>query len=314
MYGTGVLKLRRMIERYSSGKLFWINLKNPIAEEVHEVIEAFDIPPSLLGDLLTPVPRNYALCIDGVVKIALDFPVVKRIDAEHPYEVKFIFSKHVLITVQYEEMEGLDRFKKEFEVLSTLNKTSKKLTGIHLFFVLMSELYSTSSSKLDYVESTLSDIEGAIFNDNERQMVVEIAKTSKRLIAYRHTLRAHEDMFFELEPIIAKNFDTVHSKDLASLQKSYSVLFRRTNALFDTLNALREANNAMLTTKQNEIIKILTIMAYITFPLTLFSSMFGMNTEATPILGHQYDFWIIVGIMTGVTIFFFSFFKYKKWF
>ena len=91
------------------------------------------------------------------------------------------------------------------------------------------------------------------------------------------------------------------------------MLIHRTNMLFETLSAIRDANGAMLNTKQNETIKTLTIMAFITFPLTLFSSMFGMNTTATPILGHPHDFWIIIDIMSGVTVFFFSFFKYKNW-
>jgi magnesium transporter len=69
----------------------------------------------------------------------------------------------------------------------------------------------------------------------------------------------------------------------------------------------------MLTTRQNEIIKNLTIMAFITFPLTLLSSMFGMNTTSSPILGHPADFWIIVGIMLSGGVGFFTFFKYKRW-
>jgi magnesium transporter len=302
-----------MIERLISGKLTWVNLKNPIAEEVHEVAEEYDIPPSFVGDLLTPVPRNYAHEDDGFIKIAMDFPVVKRIDVEHPYEIKFIIGKQILVTVQYEEMEALDRFKKQFEVLTTLGKTSKKMLGMNLFLSLMNELYSTSSSKLDYVESALADIEAEIFNENERQMVGEIAKTNKRLIAYRHVLRAHEDVFFDAEPLFLKLYDGQYRADFENLRKSYMMLIHRTNTLFETLSAIRDANGAMLTTKQNETIKTLTIMAFITFPLTLFSSMFGMNTEGTPIIGHKYDFWIIVGIMWCVSIFFFSFFRYKKW-
>lgn len=302
-----------MIERFVSGKLTWVNLKNPIPEEIHEVTEAYDIPPSLIGDLIAPVPRNYAVRSDGALKLAIDFPVVKRIDAEHPYEVKFIITKRILLTVQYEEMEALDRFKKQFEVLTTLNKTSKKLASASVFFALMNELYTTSSSKLDYVESTLGDIEANIFKENERQMVEEIARASKRLIAYRHVLRAHGDVFFEMEPLFTVEYKDLYQSEFGGLKKSYVILLHRTNALFETLNAVRDANDAMLTTKQNETIKTLTIMAFITFPLTLFSSMFGMNTEATPILGHPHDFWIIVGIMTCVTVFFFAFFKYKRW-
>ncbi len=302
-----------MIERLISGKLTWVNLKNPIPEEIHEVVEEYDIPPSFVSDLLTPVPRNYAHEDDEFIKIAMDFPVVKRIEVEHPYEIKFIIGKQVLVTIQYEEMEALDRFKKQFEVLTTLGKTSKKLTGMNLFLSLMNELYMTSTSKLDYVESALADIEAEIFNENERQMVVEIAKTSKRLIAYRHVLRAHEDVFFDAEPLFTKLYDGQYHADFSNLRKMYMMLIHRTNTLFETLSAIRDANDAMLTTNQNETIKTLTIMAFITFPLTLFSSMFGMNTEATPIIGHKYDFWIIIGVMICVSIFFFSFFKYKKW-
>ncbi len=302
-----------MIERLTAGRLIWVNLKNPTADEVQGVTKEYDIPPVLAGDLLTPVPRNYAVRSDGFIKIAVDFPVVKRIDSEHPYEVKFLIGSAVLITIQYEEMEALDRFKKQFEVVTTLGKTSKKLTGTHLYLSLMSELYATSSSKLDYVESVLADIEAEIFNDNERQMVIEIAKTNKRLIAYRHVLRAHEDVFFELEPLFEQVYKSAFASEIASLKKTYSILYHRTNALFDTLTAIRAANDAMLNTKQNEAIKTLTIMAFITFPLALFSSMFGMNTEASPIIGHPYDFWIIVGIMCMVTCCFFIFFKYKKW-
>jgi len=302
-----------MIERFQTGKLMWTNLKNPTEAEITEIVHALDIPITLTSDLIAPVPRNYAHESNGVIKIAVDFPVVKRIDAEHPYELKFIIMKAALVTVQYEEMEAIDRFKKQFEVLTTLGKTSKKMTGAHLFFALMNELYNTSGTKLDYVESNLSDIEAQIFKDNERQMVVEIAKTTKRLIAYRHTLKAHEDLFFDLEPLFLSVYENVYVHDVTGLRKTYMMILHRTNSLFETLSAIRDANDAMLTTKQNETIKTLTIMAFITFPLTLFSSMFGMNTEGTPIIGHSHDFWIIVGIMSCVTIFFFGFFKYKRW-
>jgi magnesium transporter len=82
---------------------------------------------------------------------------------------------------------------------------------------------------------------------------------------------------------------------------------------YDSLHELRETNNSLLSTKQNEVMKILTIMAFITFPLSLFASIFGMNTVYLPIVGNQYDFWIITGGMVIATVAFFTFFKKKKW-
>ncbi len=302
-----------MIERFPNGKLLWINLNNPTAAEVQEVMAECDIPPALLSDFTMPVPKSGAVMIDSMIKITIDFPVVKRIDLKHPYEVKFIIGKNVLITAHYEEMEALDKFKKQLDVLATLHKTSKNANAAHLFFSLISELYTASGTKLDYVESLLTDIESEIFKDNERQMVIRISEVSKKLIAFRHILRTHDEVLRDAQPLFESLFKTTFKAETQALHTLYFDLIRRTNTLFETLNELRETNIGLLTTKQNEVMKILTIMAFITFPLSLLTSTFGMNTTYTPIVGHPKDFWIIVGIMVSATICFFIFFKYKRW-
>ena len=78
-------------------------------------------------------------------------------------------------------------------------------------------------------------------------------------------------------------------------------------------DALYDNNVTVLNIKQNEAMRILAIMAFVTFPLVLFASLFGMNAVSTPIIGHKYDFWIIIGVMLAATIGMFAFFKRKKW-
>ncbi len=302
-----------MIERFSQGKVSYINVHNPTTEEAQSLMVEFNVPPALMNDTLTPVPQNYVTMIDGVIKMVIDFPVVKHIDAAHPYEVKFIITKKAFITIAYEEMEALDRFKKQFEVAAVTHKNGKSLSSAHLFFVLMQEFYQTAASKLDYINSILADIEAEIFNDNEKQMIVDIGKTGKKLIAFRHVLSTHEDVLLTLRPLVETLYKNGTHNELSEIIHLYYLILNRTSASFETLSALRDTNMAMLTAKQNEIMKVLTIMAFITFPLTLFSSLFGMNTTATPIIGHPYDFWIIVSVMAFVTAFFFTIFKIKKW-
>ena len=69
----------------------------------------------------------------------------------------------------------------------------------------------------------------------------------------------------------------------------------------------------MLSSKENEVMKTLTIMAFVTFPLSLIATIFGMNTVNMPIIGGDYDFWIVIGIMAIFTFAFFVFFKKNKW-
>ncbi len=302
-----------MVERFVQGKLLWINLKNPSSEEVKRVMDELDISPFLMTDLTTPVPKNSAVRIDDDIKITLDFPVIKRIDTEHSYEMKFIIAKQSLLTVQYEEMSAVDRFKRQFEVAAALRKNQKHLTGAHLFISLMNNLYESAGIKLDYMESKLGDIETNIFKNNEKEMVYDIANTSKKLISFRHVMRSHEDVFRDARVLFEDVYDRTFAQDLQNLQGQFFILLRRTNTLFETLTALRETNIAMLSTKENEIMKTLTIMAFITYPLTLLSSMFGMNVTTAPIIGKDGDFWIIVGIMSAATVGFFMYFRHKGW-
>lgn len=302
-----------MVEHFRQGKIRWVNMKRPTADEVRKVMRELDLPSTLLADAVGTAPRNTVAHADGTVKVTIDFPTIRRVGPGHQLEVKFFVSKHALLTIQYEEMEGIDRFRRQFEVSSEIRKRQTHLTGAHLFISLFNHLYEGTDSKLDFIESKLSQIESEIFRNNEKQMVFEIADISKKLIAFRHVMHGHDDVLDDLEPLFTTIFGKTFGDSVHDLRHHFEVLEHRANTQYETMVALRETNVAMLNTKQNEIMKIFTVMAFTTFPLMLFSSMFGMNTENTPLIGHPLDFWIIVMIMIVATTGFFSYFRYKDW-
>jgi len=302
-----------MVEHFKQGRLRWINLKNPTKEEIKKAVTELGLSPALTADLVAPVRKSIATISDETIKITLDFPVVKKLSVFHAYEVKFLVSKNSLLTVQYDEMQGIDKFKRKFEVAATLNKKKKNMTGVHLFLSLMANLYESVDSKLDYLDSRLLEMETEIFENNEKKMVYEISKASKKLIAFKHTMHSHDKIFRDAQPMFEKLYNSSYKRDIKSIHELYLYLQRRADSMYETLTALRETNAAMLTTKQNEVMKTLTILAFITFPLTLFSSLFGMNTIDTPIVGSGGDFWIILGGMIAAAILFFAYFKGKGW-
>lgn len=302
-----------MVERHSYNQLTWIDVMNPTAEEIREVVAECDIPLEFTGDLTAMVPRSEVHAKKGVLKITLDFPVVKRTDVTHPHEIKFIATKKQLVTIRFEDIEAIHRFQKEFEVSSMLKKAGKKASGAHLLFSLLNELYRTMTVKLDYLESKMADIEEEIFNEHEKEMVFEISKVSRRLISFRQTMHSHENALEELREQVVEAFGKTYVEKVDALQNEYVHLCGRLRALTQTLDELRETNNSLVSTKQQEVMKLFTILAFVTFPLSLFTSIFGMNTKILPVVGHAYDFWIIITIMVLITICFFAFFKYKKW-
>ncbi len=305
-----------MIDRYTHNSLTWLDVLNPTTEEVHDLLAECAIPPEFAGDLTTMTPRTEAVGKKGVLKITLDWPLVKRTDIDHPHEIKFIVTKTHLVTIRFEDIEAMHRFGKEFEVMCMLknkNGKAKKGSPIGLFFTMLNNLYDDLNNKLEYMEARISEIETNIFKDMEKEMVFEISAAARRLIAFRQTLGAHEKALELLRSEITTAFPGKHDLDVDNLEHHYRHVNRSLHALISTLDDLRDTNNSLLTTKQNEVMKIFTILAFITFPLTLFTSMFGMNTATTPIVGQEGDFWLILSIMAIVSIAFFAYFKYKKW-
>ncbi len=302
-----------MIERYLHNKITWLDVQSPTVEEIRLIAEECSLPAHFTRDLTAMTPKTEVFSNKGFLKITLDFPIVKRTDIHHPHEVKFIVTKTHLITIRFEEIESLHRFSKEYEVLCVLQKTGSKTSSASLFVTMLEYFYDALYLKLDYLETKLKDIEEEIFNEHEQEMVFELSSVSRRLITFKQTIDAHDEALSKLANHMTLAFNETHTRGIETILHQYKIVLRRLGALTSTFNDLRSTNNSLLETKQNGFMRIFTILAFVTYPLTLMSSLFGMNTQNTPIVGAAADFWIIVIIMICISIGFFTYFRYRKW-
>lgn len=304
-----------MIHRYEHNQTTWLEVISPTSDEVRELVAECGIPLEFAADLTTTTPKTEVHARKGFFKITLDFPVVKRTDVSRPHEIKFLVTKTHFVTIRFEDIEAVDRFTKEYEVLCMLGNSGKKQLRTDLLFLTMLDyLYVAMHAKLDYVESKLKDIEEQIFDGHEKEMVFELSQVSRRLITFRQTIGAHENALEKLDEAIYTAFNKLDKPKIEQLQHHYRSLNRHLHALTSVLDDLKDTNAALLNTKQNEIMKILTILAFTTFPLTLLASLFGMNATASmPLVGEPYDFWIIFSAMVVLSVLSFVYFWHKRW-
>ena len=68
----------------------------------------------------------------------------------------------------------------------------------------------------------------------------------------------------------------------------------------------------MISHRQNDILRLLTLISVIVLPLTLIAGIFGMNVDFPGEGGHE-AFWIILGIMIAALVAMVGFFRFKKW-
>jgi magnesium transporter len=178
---------------------------------------------------------------------------------------------------------------------------------------MLRKLYRSIEHEIDFIEDKIRVTEDKIFAGKEKEMVHEISTLFRNLLDIKQALSAHEEVLSSFEVVSTKFFGEDFKSQAKSLTGSYFRVKTIIDNIFADLKELRETNNSLLFTKQNEAMKILAIMAFITFPLSLIASIWGMNTVVLPIVGHPNDFWIIITIMLTLTAIFFWYFKHKKW-
>lgn len=302
-----------MLDRYTQPHGTWIDLFSPTQEEAREAMELAKIPPELLSDISGPVPRSSAVQFGTTIKLTVDYPVVKRTDLESPHEIKFFINKDALVTAHYEDISAFHKFRSNFEMLSILGKTESVTSG-HLFTTLMHVLYDALAGKLEYLETKLESIQCDIFNDHEQEMVFEISKISRKLIVFRQTLLAHGDVMHDARPMFIALFGKEFDRELIELREFYDHLMRRLSTITETTYELRTTNQILLSTKQNDIMKKLTVTAFIGFPLTLILSIFNIPATGNPFRGTNYDFAVILGIMAATALCLILYFRHRRWF
>jgi magnesium transporter len=64
--------------------------------------------------------------------------------------------------------------------------------------------------------------------------------------------------------------------------------------------------------RQNDVLRVLTVVSVILLPLTLISGIFGMNVHF-PGFETSEGFWAILGLMLAIAAGLVGFFRYKRW-
>lgn len=304
-----------MIDRYELSGVTWVDLENPDADEVAELSKEFNIGPFLAEELLSPTAKPRVDVYAESTYAVFHFPALRHTRKKsRAQEIDIILGKKFLITVHYEPLEAITEFKRACDAEELLQKHKGAFHVGHILFELAERLYRESEYELAALEDTVSGIEERIFSGEEKEMVLAISEVTRELLEHKRILGAHSETLETLEKVGVPLFgDDMRNYFHGMASLHYRVL-GRAHTMADMIDELRETNMAMLYTRQNEVMKNLTIMAFVTFPLSLIAGIFGMNTVFTPVVNHPQGFWIILGGMFTLTTLFFIYFKIKRWF
>lgn len=304
-----------MIHKYPYKGKTWIDLDHPTSEEVKQLMDEYDIDPMIAHELTSPTPKPKVELHKNFIFLILHFPAFKHSHTEGNImqEVDFVIGKNFVITARYDTVDALMKASKLFEVDSILNKKMSSEDSGVLFFKLARELYKSLFDELSYIEDWTNDIETRIFKGKEKDMVFALSHVSRNLLDFKKITDLHEGILKSLKVAGQKLFGEDFLFHAQAILGEYYKIKDTIASNKESIAELRETNNALLETKQNEEMRVITLIALIAIPWTLITSLFQMGLQGTPIIGSHQAFWIVLFIIFIVTIGQYTFFKYKNW-
>ncbi len=308
-----------MITHHTNRGLVWLDVVSPTDDEVTGLIKRYDLHPLVGEELKVSSSRAKIDFYDDYILIVLTLPVRSRKGAKFAVtdrEIDFVIGKNFLITARDETIEQLEYFSKIFDTNAILNKneTEKIEHAGHLFYYMVQRIYRGMREDLENIRDALTTAETKIFNGEERKMVEVLSHLSRELIDFRQTARIHREIWTEMVEHEEKSiFSAEFSKYIEDLRDEFNEIHDLIANAHELLADLRETNDSLLNTKQNEIIKILTLVAFFFSPLTFLAAVFTIPAKGIPIIESPQGWITILILMAMVAIGILYFFKKRRW-
>jgi magnesium transporter len=293
-----------MIKRVLYNGVTWVDLESPTSEEMADLTEEFNLHPLTASELLS---QSLSPKID--VHTDHIYLILHFVDDK---EVDFVLGKNFIITTRYDAVEPVIKFSRALAQGEQMH--DKGFNPGVLFYYITKGLYDELGDALTRLRVRTKAIETSVYSGEERAMVMALSKSGHTILDLQQAIEPHKEVLTGLEHSMKKMYGAEYVRYATALLNNYYKVAQRLKRLLALHNELRATNDSLLAIKQNSIMQAFTVVAFVTLIPSLIASVFGMNARYMPIVGHRYDFWLVVLIMIIVSAGIFSFFKYKRWF
>ena len=264
---------------------FYSNLKRRL-EVTAEYCEAEILPECVTGTLLTPDKQN---------------PRLDQLSLTY-----YLDSHHLLLIAAPEFFPALADTVEQAHLL--------ECTGIfQIFYGLLEYLIQVDMALLRAYEKRLAVMEAKAETVFPGELQREITDSRRSLLRFLSVYQQLNDMCVILTEDSANLLSAEYRQHLARLQAHIDRLYDHTRILREYALQIREFHQAQLDLKQNDTMRILTVVTTLFMPLTLLTGWYGMNFSYMPELMHPFSYFILIALCLLIVGGEIWFFKKKGW-
>jgi magnesium transporter len=222
-----------------------------------------------------------------------------------------------IVTLRYEDFRALRQF------VSLAGKPSGRCEGAESMFNLMIEaIVDRAADVIEQIGVNVDRLNGEIFtrdrtHKRERPLealIGDIGYQDDLAAKIRESLHSLERLVRFAGVALPSSFDKgtnrgrlkLAGRDIQSLEAHITFLSSKIAFLMD-------ATLGLISVEQNEVIRVLTMVATIFFPPTLIGTVYGMNFHYMPELDWLWSYPISLAVMIASAVIPFLYFKGKGW-
>lgn len=293
----------------------WLDITRPDENDIKFLRTHFKFHPVILSEILPPsfLPQ-IKLFNKKYLYLVIYYPIYDKNKREtKPRELDVIITKNTLITSHYQSILPLTALWDK----AVLYEDQKKMllgrgTAFLLFFILES-IAKNCLIKINRIEQRINNIGNQIFKNKEKELVHEISFVKRDILDFYRIIGPQKNVIEKISTITEEFWGEKISPYFSELTGLFSIVWNQLDTFKDTIRNLEETNNSILSTKINEVMKVLTIFSAIILPLNLLASLFGMNLRFLPFADSPMSFVFFLIIMLIMFFVMMFFFKRKNW-
>lgn len=296
--------------------LAWVNVTRQAEKEVQEIRKRFGIELADAQECLPPFQRPKIVKRDHYYFLILHFPVFDRETKRLGFtELDIFLSPNFLITIHDDKLPAIGEF---FNVCAKDKEVRARFfdgTMAHVLLELLAHQLEAIFPILLHINEDINAVDRKLFGKTpDKHMAEEILRLKTNVVTFRRAMQGHKTVLERLVCYADKDLGLVRYQTyLNALRESTQEIWHMIESQRESVDALHETNESILTLKTNEVMKTLTVISVLTFPMTLLATILAIRAPGTPLVDYSYGFLGIISLTVVGVLVMLVVFKKKNW-
>ena len=304
----GIADFDRICEQKNA--VLWVDMCKPTDEESFVLTHDFKFHPLAVEDVISE--KSQTKIDDYGQYLFLVFNIVDYVGRQEGLKVSeldLFLTENTLVTVHYDDHRIFDYLYSRVE----RNENLLRRGSDRLLHAIIDAVVDNYNTTLDIFEYESDQIEEEVLGSFDEDTVKSIFTLGRDIVELKRIVRPQREVVNRLS---RERFDLV-SEDLAQYFSDINDHLIRINELADShreiVNSSLQVYYSTVSTKTNEIIKVLTLLTALFIPPTFLVGLWGMNFKFMPELEMEGGYFVALGVMLLIMLGMILFFRKKKW-